>query len=104
LKTFANQAAQITNATKEQAHGVEDIIKSVANAREQVKQIFSSHEEQAVNADKVIGNVEGVTVQANEVADAAKVQANEVEQLAKYTSEIDRVLTSISRMLSVLAR
>jgi len=48
--------------------------------------------EQAVNADKVIGNVEGVTVQANEVADAAKVQANEVEQLAKYTSEIDRVI------------
>jgi len=26
------------------------------------------------------------------VADAAKVQANEVEQLAKYTSEIDRVI------------
>jgi len=51
--------------------------------------------EQAVNADKVIGNVEGVTVQANEVADAAKVQANEVELV---------LLTSISRMLSVLAR
>jgi len=32
VENVANQAAQITNATKEQAHGVEDIIKSVANA------------------------------------------------------------------------
>jgi len=48
--------------------------------------------EQAVNADRVINNVEGVSIQAYEVADAAKVQANEVEQLAKYTSEIDRVI------------
>ncbi|HOM02345.1 MAG TPA: hypothetical protein PLH43_05915, partial [Acetivibrio sp.] len=29
----------------------------------------------------------------NEVADATKVQANEVEQLAKFTAEIDRVIS-----------
>jgi len=49
--------------------------------------------EQTVNADKVIGNVEGVSIQANEVADATKVQANEVEQLARFTAEIDRVIS-----------
>ena len=55
---------------KEQAHGVEEIIKEVTNAREQVEQITAAMKEQSLSADKVINNVENVTVQASEVADA----------------------------------
>jgi len=40
--------------TKEQANGVENIIRSVANAREQVKQITAAMKEQAVNADRLL--------------------------------------------------
>jgi len=39
VENVTNQAAQVTQAVKEQAAGVEEIIKSVADAREQVRQI-----------------------------------------------------------------
>jgi len=58
VENVTNQASQVTQAAKEQAQGVEQIIKGVVNAREQVKQVTAAVKEQALQGQIVIKAVE----------------------------------------------
>lgn len=79
----ANQAAQVTNVTKEQAKGVEDIIKGVENSREQVRQVSTAVKEQAKQGQNIIIAVQNVTKQASEVTQATKEQTQGIEEIIR---------------------
>jgi len=53
VENVNKQAAQVAQAAREQTQGVEEIIKGVANAREQVRQISAAVKEQA-KQDKIL--------------------------------------------------
>ncbi|SHJ41364.1 methyl-accepting chemotaxis protein, partial [Lutispora thermophila DSM 19022] len=79
-------------AAKEQAKGVEEVVKGIGNAREQVRQITVAVKEQAKNVDDVLGNMRNVTEEASQVTKATKLQTGEVEQLHKVISEFAEVV------------
>ena len=58
---MTNQAAKVTQATKEQAQSVEEIIKGIVNAREQVRQVTVAVKEQAKQGQNIVAAVENVT-------------------------------------------
>jgi len=79
----------VTQATKEQAAGVEEIVKGVANAREQVRQITAGASEQTQKAR----NIEYSALQMNEMVMEMKsmfeTQEKELENFGDATANVE---------------
>ena len=80
---LTDQAEQVTGAAREQAAAVEEVLRSVVNAREQVRQITAAMEEQTKQGREIAKASEDVTEQVAAVARAVKEQQAGIEEIVK---------------------
>ncbi len=102
IESSRRTVSQVASSMEEQAHGVEDILKSISMISDSSSQISKQTEAQKQQADSLLESMQHLLELSNQILSETGVQLKEAKEVSTLVSSIEQISKDNLRKVEVL--